>query len=65
MLDWSQQQLADAASIGVMTVHQFESGNSKPRKATVAMIERAFEAGGIEFLPGEAPGLRAHKILGR
>ncbi len=60
MLDWSQQQLADAASIGVMTVHQFEAGNSRPRKATVAMIERAFEEQGVEFLFGDAPGLKVH-----
>ena len=48
-LDWSQQTLADAAAVGVVTVRQFESGSSEPRRATLAAIQRALETAGVRF----------------
>lgn len=50
LLDWSQQQLADAARVGVVTVRQFEGGGSQPRNATLDVIQRALEAAGVQFL---------------
>jgi transcriptional regulator with XRE-family HTH domain len=50
LLDWSQQQLAKIAGVGLVTVHQLENGSSKPRKATLEVIRLAFEASGIEFI---------------
>ncbi|WP_243746396.1 helix-turn-helix domain-containing protein [Zavarzinia compransoris] len=43
LLDWSQQQLADAVRVGVVTVRQFEGGGSQPRNATLDVIQRALE----------------------
>lgn len=49
LIEWSQQQLADAARVGVVTVRQFEGGGS-PRNATLEVIRRAFEVAGVQFL---------------
>lgn len=50
LLDWSQQQLADAASVGVVTVRQLESGSSQPRRATLDVLRRALESAGVQFV---------------
>lgn len=49
LLDWSQQRLADAAAVGVVTVRQFEGGGAQPRRATLAAIQGALEAAGVRF----------------
>ncbi|WP_442582531.1 helix-turn-helix domain-containing protein [Mesorhizobium sp. ASY16-5R] len=63
LLNWSQQQLADAARVGVVTVRQFENGGSEPRNATLDVIRRALEAAGVEFIPenGGGAGVRLRK----
>lgn len=63
LLDWSQQQLADAARVGVVTVRQFEGGGSQPRNATLDVIRRALEEAGVIFVEenGEGPGVRLKK----
>jgi transcriptional regulator with XRE-family HTH domain len=63
LLDWSQHDLAKAAGVGVITVHQLEAGLRQPRRATLDVIRRAFEAAGIEFIDenGGGPGLRLAK----
>jgi transcriptional regulator with XRE-family HTH domain len=59
----SQQQLADAAGVGVGTVRQFESGASQPRNATEEVIRRALESAGVEFIAenGSGVGVRLRK----
>jgi transcriptional regulator with XRE-family HTH domain len=63
LLDWSQQQLADAANVGIVTVRHFEAGKVDPRPATLVVIERAFTAAGVEFIDedGGGPGVRLRK----
>ena len=63
LLAWSQQELADKARVGVVTVHQLEAGTGQPRKATLEVIRRAFEAAGVEFIEenGGGPGVRLRK----
>ena len=56
LLAWSQQKLADAAGVGIVTVHQFEAGTSEPRRATLQVIRRAFEAAGVEFIEENGGG---------
>lgn len=67
LLNWSQQQLADAARVGVVTVRQFENGGAQPRNATLDVIARALEAQGIQFLEdGQAaagPGVALRAAL--
>jgi transcriptional regulator with XRE-family HTH domain len=63
LLDWSQQQLADAANVGIVTVRNFEAGKVDPRPATVVVIEQALAAAGVEFIDenGGGPGVRLSK----
>jgi len=58
LLDWTQQELADAARIGVATVRLFESEATETRQATLAVLRRAFELAGVEFTNGNQPGVR-------
>lgn len=49
LLGWSQQRLADAARVGIVTVRQFEAGASEPRNATLEVMTRALETAGVVF----------------
>ncbi len=63
LLEWSQQDLAERAQVGVVTVHQLEANTSEPRRATLQAIRRAFEVAGVEFIDenGGGPGVRLKK----
>jgi len=63
LLDWSQQELADKAGIGVVTVRQLEAGMHEPRRATLDVVRRCLEAAGIEFIDenGGGAGVRLKK----
>jgi transcriptional regulator with XRE-family HTH domain len=56
LLDWSQQQLAIAARVGVVTVRQFEGGAAQPRRATLDVVQRALEAAGVVFIAANGGG---------
>ncbi len=57
-LSWGTKDLARHARVGVNTVNRFETGQSTPIPSTVAAMRRAFEAAGVEFLPGGGVRLR-------
>ncbi len=59
LLDWSQQQLADASKIGNATIRNFEGGKTEPQHATLDVLQRCFEAAGIEFINGTGVKLRS------
>jgi transcriptional regulator with XRE-family HTH domain len=63
LLDWTQQDLAERARVGIVTVRQIEAGTTEPRIATLDVIRRALEAGGVEFLEenGGGAGVRLKK----
>jgi transcriptional regulator with XRE-family HTH domain len=63
LLDWSQQELADQAGVGIVTVRQVEAGIHQPRRATLEVIRRAFERAGVEFIDenGGGPGVRLRR----
>jgi transcriptional regulator with XRE-family HTH domain len=60
LLGWSQLELAKFAGVGVVTIHQLESGANQPRRATLDVVKRAFESAGVEFIDakGGGPGVR-------
>jgi transcriptional regulator with XRE-family HTH domain len=62
-LDWSQQDLADNAGVGVVTIRQVEAGVGIPRKATLVVIRQAFESAGVELIDenGGGAGVRLRK----
>ena len=63
LIRWSQEDLAKAAEVGVVSVRQFENENTAPRRATLAVMQRALEEAGIVFIDenGEGPGVRLRK----
>jgi predicted transcriptional regulator len=67
LLAWSQQDLAREAGVGIVTVHQLESGTTQPRRATLDVVRRAFEKAGVEFIDenGGGPGVRLRKQQGK
>ena|SRR6516164_3900531 len=60
LLDWTQQELANRARVGVVTVRQFEAGDVTPRRATLQVIQHAFELAGVALINGDGggPGVR-------
>jgi transcriptional regulator with XRE-family HTH domain len=63
LLDWTQQELADAARIGVATVRLFEGEGAESRQATLAVLRRAFELASVVFIDenGGGPGVRLRR----
>ena len=63
LLGWSQQDLAAKAGISQFAVHQLEAGSTRPRRATLDVVRRAFEHAGVEFIDGNGggPGVRLRK----
>jgi transcriptional regulator with XRE-family HTH domain len=63
LLDWSQQDLASQAGVGIVTIRQIEAGVTEPRRATLVVVRQAFERAGIEFIDenGGGPGVRLRK----
>jgi len=63
LLDWSQQDLATRAEVGIVTVRQVEAGATEPRRATLAVLRQAFERAGVEFIDenGGGSGVRLRK----
>jgi DNA-binding transcriptional regulator YiaG len=56
LLGWSQTKLAEAANVHFRTVHDFEKGARKPIGATLAVLRRALEDGGVVFIPVNGGG---------
>jgi transcriptional regulator with XRE-family HTH domain len=50
LLEWNQQDLAVKAGISQLTVHQPETGATRPRRATLDVVRRAFENAGVDFI---------------
>jgi DNA-binding transcriptional regulator YiaG len=67
LLDWSQQELAARAGVGIVTLRQLEAGAHEPRRATLMVIRQALESAGIQFIDenGGGPGVRLRKPLTR
>ena len=57
-LRWTAQDLADRARVSRNTINSFELERTEPNPATLTVIRQAFEAAGVEFIPG---GARLHE----
>ena len=63
MLDWSQQDLAREAEVGVVTIRQLEAGVNQPRRATL-VVRHTLEAARVEFIEdnGGDVGVRFREV---
>lgn len=69
LLDWSQDQLAEEANVGVATIRRMESqsGLIGGSSRSVWALQEALERGGVVFLNDEddlGPGVRLAKRAG-
>jgi DNA-binding transcriptional regulator YiaG len=67
LLDMNQTQLAEAASVGLSTIVDFEKKRREVSEAAIAKMRLALERAGIEFLPenGGGEGLRVRRARTR
>jgi transcriptional regulator with XRE-family HTH domain len=67
LLGWSQETLADSATVSVPTIKRLEAvdGMLGGRNETAEKIRSALEAAGVEFIDefGGGPGVRLRKRL--
>jgi predicted transcriptional regulator len=56
LLDWSQQELADRAKVGIVTIRQLEAGTHEPRRSTLQVVRLAFESAGVQFIDENGGG---------
>ncbi len=63
LLDWSQDDLAQAARLSVATIRKLELGGISPRCSTTNVIREAFEREGIEFLDSEGVRRRQEDVI--
>ncbi len=54
----SVRELAKIADVSAMTITRLENDRSGGYAATLTKIQDALESAGVEFLYGEAPGVR-------
>ena len=47
--------------VSVSTVRNFERGRGVPQQSTLALMSRALQDAGIEFLNGDEPGVKLKK----
>lgn len=50
LLEMTQDQLAEASRVSKRTITHFEAKQRSPVPATLAAIQRALEAAGVEFI---------------
>lgn len=64
LLDWSQEQLAQASGLSRSTVRDFESGRHEPHRGSLALLLQTFAEQGVVLIAavdgaGEGVRLRA------
>jgi transcriptional regulator with XRE-family HTH domain len=58
ILKMTQEELAEAAGVGIQTVIGFEAGTRNLQAATLFRIQAALEERGIVFSNGDSPGVK-------
>jgi DNA-binding XRE family transcriptional regulator len=62
LLGWTTRELARRATVSVSTVQLIENAGGSPNasREALAAVQNTLEAEGIEFLVGDAPGVRLY-----
>lgn len=53
LLNWTQDDLAREAAVSVVTARNFENGRSAPLRATLKVMQGAFEAAGVDLMASD------------
>jgi len=63
LLNWSRDNLTAGSKVAKRTIADFESDARSPHNSTLAAIQTALEAAGVEFIAenGSGPGVRLKK----
>ena len=63
LIGWSKIALAEAAILSFSTIHRFEAKGAVLSSGLLIDIQRALEAGGVEFIAenGGGPSVRRRK----
>lgn len=63
LLDWSQQELANASKLSEVYVRKFEKGERQPSDEALQSMRAALEKAGVQFIPenGGGAGVRLAK----
>lgn len=56
LLGWHQTTLAERSGVSTVTIQNFEGGKSDPYPGTMVLLEQAFDAAGVEFIPEDNGG---------
>lgn len=62
LLDWSRERLADVSGVPERTLARFEAEEGSPQQRTFTAIRAALESAGVEFMDGDAPGVRLRSL---
>jgi len=60
LLKWTVRDLAERSGVHRNTITKIEADQAK-HEPTIAAVLRALEVAGVEFLNGDAPGVRLRK----
>jgi len=63
LLDWSQDDLANASGLSIATIRKLELGHISPRGKTTIQIQNAFEGAGLEFIDPNGVRQRPEGII--
>ena len=61
LLAWTQEHLASVSAVPKRTIARLELGKSAPQRRTTAALRAALEGAGVEFMNGDAPGVRLRR----
>ena len=57
LLDWTQDQLAEASGVSSATIRNFEKAKTEPQGSTVKLLEMIFTQQGVEFIAQNGGGV--------
>ena len=61
LLGWTQKDLAEASGVYLVTIKNFETGRSDPKRTTLLAWEQALRRAGVVFIEADddlGPGVR-------
>jgi len=61
LLDWSRSKLGEKSGHSLATIQRVETGDAYVSDEIRQKLKEALEAAGVEFINGDAPGVRLRR----